>query len=100
MATLISASLDVTKITKARLNEGKWLNITISVNNKTKYGNNCGVYESLTKEEREAKDKRNYLGNGKVVWIEEGTNGLITLAEKEEKKEEKKVEEKQEDLPF
>ena len=99
MATLISASLDVTKITKERLNEGKWLNITISVNNETKYGNNCGVYESLTKEEREAKDKRNYLGNGKVVWIEEGTNGLITLAEKEEKKEEK-VEEKQEDLPF
>lgn len=99
MATLISASLDVTKITKARLNEGKWLNITISVNNETKYGNNCGVYENQTKEEREAKDKRNYLGNGKVVWIEDGTNGLITLAEKEEKKEEKgKAEQK--DLPF
>lgn len=97
MATLISASLDVTKITKARLNEGKWLNITISVNNETKYGNNCAVYENQTKEEREAKDKRNYLGNGKVVWTEDG---VITLAEKEEKKEEKKVEEKQEDLPF
>tara|TARA_R110000823_G_scaffold22644_4_gene67907 strand:- start:6339 stop:6632 length:294 start_codon:yes stop_codon:yes gene_type:complete len=97
MATLISASLDVTKITKARLNEGKWLNITISVNNETKYGNNCGVYENQTKEEREAKDKRNYLGNGKVVWTEDG---VITLAEKEDKKEEKKVEEKQEDLPF
>jgi hypothetical protein len=96
MATLISASLDVTKITKARLNEGKWLNITISVNNETKYGNNCGVYESLTKEEREAKDKRNYLGNGKVVWTEDG---VITLAEKEEKKEEK-VEAEQKDLPF
>tara|TARA_R110000751_G_scaffold259925_2_gene359251 strand:+ start:1331 stop:1621 length:291 start_codon:yes stop_codon:yes gene_type:complete len=96
MATLISASLDVTKITKARLNEGKWLNITISVNNETKYGNNCGVYENQTKEEREAKDKRNYLGNGKVVWTEDG---VITLAEKEEKKEEK-VEAEQKDLPF
>ena len=96
MATLISASLDVTKITKARLNEGKWLNITISVNNETKYGNNCGVYENQTKEEREAKDKRNYLGNGKVVWTEDGT---IALAEKEEKKEEK-VEAEQKDLPF
>ena len=31
MATLISASLDVTKITKERLNEGKYLNITISI---------------------------------------------------------------------
>ena len=47
MATLISASLDVTKITKARTEDG-----------------------------------------------------VITLAEKEDKKEEKKVEEKQEDLPF
>ncbi len=96
MATLISASLDVTKITKDRLNEGKYLNITISVNDDTTYGNNCGVYENQTKEEREAKAKRNYIGNGKVVW----TDGTITLAEKEEKKEEKKVEAKQEDLPF
>ena len=88
MATLISASLDVTKITKERLNEGKYLNITISVNDDTNYGNNCGVYENQTKEEREAKAKRNYIGNGKVVW----TDGTITLAEKEEKKEEKKVE--------
>ena len=96
MATLISASLDVTKITKERLNEGKYLNITISVNDNTNYGNNCGVYENQTKEEREAKAKRNYIGNGKVVW----TDGTITLAEKEEKKEEKKVEAKQEDLPF
>ncbi len=96
MATLISASLDVTKITKARLYDGKYLNITISVNDETTYGNNCGVYENQTKEEREAKAKRNYIGNGKVVW----TDGTITLAEKEEKKEEKKVEAKQEDLPF
>ena len=42
MATLISASLDVTKITKARLYDGKYLNITISVNDETTYGNNCG----------------------------------------------------------
>jgi|TARA_R110002012_G_scaffold3947_3_gene18250 hypothetical protein len=96
MATLISASLDVTKITKARLYDGKYLNITISVNDETTYGNNCGVYENQTKEEREAKAKRNYVGNGKVVW----TDGKITVAEKEEKKEEPKVEEKQEDLPF
>ena len=92
MATLISASLDVTKITKERLYEGKYLNITISVNDDTNYGNNCGVYENQTKEERDAKAKRNYIGNGKVVW----TDGTVTLAEKEEKK----VEAKQEDLPF
>ena len=36
--------------------------------------------DSQTKEEREAKAQRNYLGNGKVVW----TNDIIKLAEREE----------------
>ena len=63
----------MTKITKARLNEGKWLNISISVNNETKFGNNCGVYENQTKEEREAKVDKVYLGNVKIVWTN-GTN--------------------------
>ena len=35
--------------------------------------------DSQTKEEREAKAQRNYLGNGKVVWH----NEIIKLAEKE-----------------
>jgi hypothetical protein len=36
--------------------------------------------DSQTKEEREAKAQRNYLGNGKVIW----TNDIIKLAEKEQ----------------
>ena len=36
--------------------------------------------DSQTKEERDAKVAKNYLGNGKVVW----TDGTVALAEKED----------------
>ena len=49
--------------------------------------------DSQTKEERDAKVQKNYLGNGKVVW----TDGNITLAEKEDAKVEATADA---DLPF
>ena len=73
MAKLISLLIDVTKVTKSRLYEGKngakYLKLTISVNDEPdQFGNTVGCYEEQTKDEREAKAKRNYLGNGKVTW--------------------------------
>jgi hypothetical protein len=35
MSTLISASIDVTKIDKSKLYNGKYLNLTISINDQT-----------------------------------------------------------------
>ena len=76
MAQLFSASLDVSKISKDKLvkgEKGNYLNITISINDEVdQYGNQAGIYESQTKEEREAKVKKNYLGNGKIAWSSEG----------------------------
>ena len=76
MAQLISASIDVTKISKDKLvkgEKGTYLNITISINDEIdQYGNQAGIYESQSKEEREAKEKKNYLGNGKIAWSSEG----------------------------
>ena len=76
MAQLFSASLDVSKISKDKLikgAKGQYLNITISVNDEAdQYGNVLAVYESHSKEEREAKEKKNYLGNGKLVWSSDG----------------------------
>jgi hypothetical protein len=76
MAQLFSASLDVSKISKDKLikgAKGQYLNITISVNDEAdQYGNVLAVYESHSKEEREAKEKKNYLANGKLVWSTEG----------------------------
>lgn len=76
MAQLISASIDVTKISKDKLvkgEKGTYLNITIAINDEIdQYGNQAGIYESQSKEERESKAKKNYLGNGKIAWSSEG----------------------------
>ena len=43
--------------------------ITISVNeNVDNYGNNVSAWESQTKEQRDAKATRNYVGNGTVIF--------------------------------
>jgi hypothetical protein len=83
MGAIINASIRVDKLPKEKFVKGKdgavYYNLTISVNDETRYGNNVAIMDAQTKEEREAKKQRNYLGNGKVVW----TNDIIKLAEKE-----------------
>jgi hypothetical protein len=60
----------------------KGLSITVSINDETsQYGSNVSSYVSQTKEEREAKKDKFYIGNGKVFW----TDGKVTLAERKEK---------------
>ena len=79
MSTLISGSIDLTKIDKSKLKDGKYLQVQISVNDTTdNYGNNVSITVNQTKEEREAKEKKTYLGNAKVVW----PDNVIKLAEK------------------
>lgn len=77
MAQIISASIDVTKITKSKIKEvkkkdgsiAKYLDISIVVNDlEDQFGNICSISEGQTKEERESKAPKNYLGNGKRVW--------------------------------
>lgn len=78
MSVLINASIDVTKINKSKLYNGKYLNVTIAINDQTdNYGNNVAVTESQSKEERESKASKTYLGNGKVVYV----NGEVKVAE-------------------
>ena len=67
---------------------------TMSINDtQDNYGNNASVFVTQTKEEREAKAKKVYVGNGKVTW----TDGKIVKAEFVENTKETKVEN---DLPF
>ena len=83
MSALINFSLNVAKLPKEKFIAGKdgavYVNLTMSVNDETRYGNNTGIYVSQTQEEREAKKQKTYLGNGKVVW----NNGTILNAIKE-----------------
>jgi hypothetical protein len=100
MSTLINGSIRVDKLPKEKFIKGKdgavYYNLTIAVNDETRYGNNVAFMDSQTKEEREAKMPKTYLGNGKVLW----TDGKVTLAEREEKQLEVAVDEQSGDLPF
>jgi hypothetical protein len=83
MAKLITVGIDLSKINKSKITEkngAKWYNITISVNDtKDQYGNDTGVYETQSKEEREAKAKKVYLGNGKTVWEGSSTKPTTSI---------------------
>lgn len=57
--------------------------ITISISDKVdNYGNNVSAWIAQTKEEREAKSPKKYIGNGKVVFID--PNKTISVAPKNE----------------
>ena len=72
MNKLISASIDVTKIPKEKLvkgQKGMYLNIDIWINEETdKFGNHASINVQQSKDERDAKAKKVYLGNGKKLF--------------------------------
>ena len=75
MASIIATSINLQEIPKDKIIEGKkgkYLPITITINDEVdQFGNQGPVVVQQTKEEREAKTAKTYLGNVKVVW----TNG-------------------------
>jgi hypothetical protein len=74
--------------------DGSYKNLTVSISDTTNpYGQNISIYEEQTKEEREAKKPRNYVGNGKIFW----TDGKVVKAER---KEAQSVSQADDDLPF
>ena len=72
MASIIKASINLNNIPKDRIFEGKkgkYLPITITLNDELdQFGNQGPVVVEQTKEERDAKAAKTYLGNVKVVW--------------------------------
>ncbi len=74
MASIIKTSIDLTKIPKDKIyqgKKGKYLPITITLNNDLdQFGNQGPVVVEQTKEERDAKAEKTYLGNVKVVWTD------------------------------
>ena len=75
MAGIIKTSINLTAIPKDKIidgKKGKYLPITITVNDELdQFGNHGPVIVSQSKEERDNKVDRTYLGNAQVVW----TNG-------------------------
>lgn len=73
MAQLISLSIDLLKIDRSKIIHGKkgqeYYPMTLSLNDeKDEYGNDCNVIDAQSKMEREAKETKKYLGNGKTFW--------------------------------
>ena len=75
MASIITTSINLNEIDKTKIIKGKkgqYLPISISINDEVdQFGNQGPVTISQSKEERDAKTPKKYLGNVKVVW----TNG-------------------------
>ena len=75
MASIIKTSINLNDIPKQKIidgKKGKYLPITITINDEVdQFGNQGPVTVEQSKEERESKAAKVYLGNVKVVW----TNG-------------------------
>ena len=75
MASIINASINLNDIPKHKIidgKKGKYLPITITINDECdNFGNQGPITVGQTKEERESKTAKVYLGNVKVLW----TNG-------------------------
>ncbi len=100
MSKLMSLSIDLSKVDKSKIIEGKngakYYNLTIELKDeKDQYGNDLSAWTTLTKEEREAKTNRTYLGNGKVVY---SSNNETTTYTNENKK--TLITEEVNELPF
>ena len=72
---MIKASINLNEIPKDKIiigKKGKYLPVTITINDEVdQFGNQGPIVVAQTKEEREAKQAKTYLGNVQVVW----TNG-------------------------
>jgi hypothetical protein len=75
MASIINGSINLSEIPKDKIitgKKGKYLPVTIVINDEPdQFGNQGPITVAQTKEERESKVAKTYLGNINVLW----TNG-------------------------
>ena len=103
--SIISCSIDVTKIDKTKLVDGKngakYFNFDVIVNDEpNQYGKDVSISLSQTKEERTAKEKKVFIGNGKTVWKKEPTTDTNYTAPAEIIDENPVITDEQDNLPF
>ena len=102
MASILKTSINLNAIPKDKIingKKGKYLPITITVNDDLdQFGNQGPVCVDQTKEERDAKTPKVYLGNVQVVW----TNGdnVDVAPRKDQPAQAAPVSQPADDLPF
>lgn len=103
MGAIIRYSLNLDKLDKSKVVKGKkgtYYDLTISVNDEiSQFGDNVSIYDTQSKEERQAKKARNYVGNGKVVWTDGNIQAVPSQGGSEESAYAQQVEEDSA-LPF
>ena len=73
MSKIIGASIDLAKLKNAPVVKGKngaeYVNITIMVNDQpNEWGKDVSISLEQSKEQREAKEKKVFVGNGKTIF--------------------------------
>ncbi len=102
MASIIKASINLNDIPKDKIiigKKGKYLPITITINDEPdQFGNQGPIVVAQSKEERESKTAKTYLGNVQVVW----TNGenVATAPRDDQPKQAAPAAQPVDDLPF
>ena len=76
---IIAASIDLSKIDKSRIVDGKngakYYDLNIIVNDeKNQYDQDVSISAGQTKDERTAKVPKVFIGNGKTVYVKEPDN--------------------------
>ena len=84
MSAITNFSINLEAIPKELIIKGKkgsYVNLTLFQNDDTRYGNNASVSLAQTKEDRDSKNPKVYLGIGKVAWVSEDG---VSVAERED----------------
>lgn len=84
MAKLASLRLNLDKIDKSKIykgEKGNYLTLTVSINDQPdQFGNSLSAWVEQSQEERQNKEQKNYLGNGKVFWSDDKSQAVTTSA--------------------
>ena len=102
MASILKGSINLNMIPKDKIIngvKGKYLPFVVTINDEVDpYGNQGPIIVEQSKEEREAKTQKTYLGNVKVVWTN-GTN-VEAAPRVEQGQQQAPQAEVEDDLPF
>lgn len=73
MAVIANLSIDLSKIDKSKVvakGSSKYLNLDVVIRDEiNQYNQNVSAYHTQSKEAREAKQDKQYVGNGRVVFV-------------------------------
>lgn len=85
MAAIVSIMVNLDKIPTEEIRTSKagnrYVNLDLMINDKTgRYGDNASISVRQTRDQRDAREPKIFVGNGKVVW----TNGVVQIAERQQ----------------